>query len=294
MTCHMHQPNIFLNSYLGYTMWDYESDADLMWPGPENRLPARNARRSAASATSIIRPRPRSMRRSTATRRARPRGLWSDVDFLREVYDRVNPLARNTQFADYHGHGWNFRAIFRRDREGNLLDADGHIIPPGDPDTFRRDGEGLFVPVGTNPGRAVHMMDIHAERGLQCADCHFSQDAHGNGFIYGEVANAIEIGCRDCHGSVRDYANLRTSGPAAPPRGTRPRADPQRGRPPPLRMGRARRPPRADPALDRRSEPRMGGEPGPRQHRPEPAALRRRRRSAAQAPASTSARRAPS
>src|SRR5690606_39040075 len=27
MNCHMHQPNIFLNSYLGYTMWDYESDA---------------------------------------------------------------------------------------------------------------------------------------------------------------------------------------------------------------------------------------------------------------------------
>jgi len=41
MTCHMHQPNIFLNSFLGYTMWDYESDADLMWPGPENRLAAR-------------------------------------------------------------------------------------------------------------------------------------------------------------------------------------------------------------------------------------------------------------
>ena len=38
MSCHMHQPNIFLNSYLGYTMWDYEADADLMWPGPENRL----------------------------------------------------------------------------------------------------------------------------------------------------------------------------------------------------------------------------------------------------------------
>ena len=32
MNCHMHQPNIFLNSYLGYTMWDYESDAPAMWP----------------------------------------------------------------------------------------------------------------------------------------------------------------------------------------------------------------------------------------------------------------------
>ena len=35
----MHQPNIFLNSYLGYTMWDYESDAPQMWPGPNNTAP---------------------------------------------------------------------------------------------------------------------------------------------------------------------------------------------------------------------------------------------------------------
>jgi hypothetical protein len=220
MTCHMHQPNIFLNSYLGYTMWDYEADADLMWPGPENRLPARNpheearfrrqAYPTAAQVHEVLERNPEG---------ASPRGLWSDVEFLREVYDRVNPEARHTQFADYHGHGWNFRAVFRRDREGNMVDAEGQVIPPGDPDTFRRQNEGLFVPVGVNPGRSVHMMDIHAERGLQCADCHFSQDAHGNGFIYGEVANAIEIGCRDCHGTARDYANLRTSGPAAPPRG---------------------------------------------------------------------------
>jgi hypothetical protein len=221
MNCHMHQPNIFLNSYLGYTMWDYESDADLMWPGPENRLPARNADEEAGfrrqhypgqeEVHHVLDRNPEG---------AAPRGLWADVEFLREVYDRVNPLARDTQFADYHGHGWNFRAVFRRDRQGNLLDADGNVVPPDDPDLFRRDGEGLFVPVGTNPGRSVHLMDIHAERGLQCADCHFSRDAHGNGFIYGEVANAIEISCRDCHGTVRDYANLRTSNVAAPPRGT--------------------------------------------------------------------------
>ena len=220
MTCHMHQPNIFLNSFLGYTMWDYESDADLMWPGPENRLPARTPEEEALLRRQHY---PTAERVHEVLDRnpegASPRGLWADVDFLREVYDRVNPLARNTQFADYHGHGWNFRGVFRRDREGNLLDANGNVIPPDDPDTFRRGNEGLFVPAGVNPGRAVHMMDIHAERGLQCADCHFAQDAHGNGFIYGEVANAVEIGCRDCHGTAREFANLRTSGPAAPPRG---------------------------------------------------------------------------
>jgi len=54
---------------------------------------------------------------------------------------------------------------------------------------------------------------------MQCADCHYSQDSHGNGLIYGEVANAIEIGCKDCHGTADAYPTLRTSGPAAPPKG---------------------------------------------------------------------------
>ena len=56
------------------------------------------------------------------------------------------------------------------------------------------------------------MMDIHAEKGMQCVDCHFAQDSHGNGLIYGEVANAVEIGCKDCHGTADAYpdaAHLR-------------------------------------------------------------------------------------
>src|SRR3546814_13964310 len=61
-------------------------------------------------------------------------------------------------------------------------------------------------------------MDIHAEKGLQGADCHFAQDSQGNGFIYGEVANAIEIGCKDCHGTADAYPTLLTTGPAAPPK----------------------------------------------------------------------------
>ena len=219
MNCHMHQPNIFLNSYLGYTMWDYEADADLMWPGPENRLTPppgkekeyRQQRYPTAAETHEV------LERNPEG--AAPRGLWGELDFLRNVYDKVNPKARHTQFADYHGHGWNFRAVLKRDREGNLLDAQGKIVSPDDPEKFRKAGEPLFVEAGVNPGKTVHMMDIHAEKGMQCADCHFSQDSHGTGFIYGEVANAIEISCKDCHGTTREYPNLLTSGPAAPPKG---------------------------------------------------------------------------
>lgn len=204
MNCHMHQPNIFLNSYLGYTMWDYESDAPLMWP-ERQKYP------TAAEVRAVLDRNPEG---------AAPRGKWADLDFLRRVYDDVNPKAKDTQFADYHGHGWNFRAIYKRDREGNLLDADGNIVSPDDPEKFRRKDSPEFVPPGVQKGKAVHMMDIHAEKGMQCADCHFAQDSHGNGLIYGEVANAIEIGCKDCHGTADAFPTLRTSGPAAPPKGT--------------------------------------------------------------------------
>ena len=84
----------------------------------------------------------------------------------------LNPKLKDTQFADYHGHGWNFRAVFKRDRKGDLLDAGGNVVPDDDPQKFKK---------------AVHLSSIHVDMGMQCVDCHFAQDNHGNGHIYGEV-----------------------------------------------------------------------------------------------------------
>lgn len=188
MVCHMHQPNMFMNSYLGYTMWDYESDAPLMWPEEQQEL-------SIAEQRELLDRNPEG---------AVVRGKWADIDFLRNVTD-LNPSLNDTQFADYHGHGWNFRAVQKRDLRGNLLDADGNIVANDDPDKF---------------GKAVHLASVHVDKGMHCVDCHFTQDNHGNGHIYGEVASAIEVECKDCHGTTQSYPNLRTSGPAAPPGGT--------------------------------------------------------------------------
>jgi len=187
MVCHMHQPNVFVNTFYGYIMWDYESDAPSMWP-EKQRYP------TAAEARAILDRNPEE---------AAIRGKWSDPDFLRNV-SSLNPQLKDTQFADYHGHGWNFRAVYKRDRKGTLLDAKGAAVSDDDPQKFQK---------------AVHLSSIHMDIGMQCVDCHFSQDAHGNGHIYGEVAAAIEIDCADCHGTVKSYPTLFTSGPAAQPGG---------------------------------------------------------------------------
>ncbi|HSG89979.1 MAG TPA: hypothetical protein VLA56_12260 [Pseudomonadales bacterium] len=187
MSCHMHQPNMFVNTFLGYTMWDYESDAPNMWP-EEQRYPTTAEIRAANDKNPEA---------------AAARGLWSDQDFLRSVWER-NDQNENTQFADYHGHGWNFRAIFKKDRKGNLLDAEGNVVSHDDPDKF---------------DKAVHMSSVHLDVGMHCVDCHFAQDSHGNGHIYTEVASAVEIDCVDCHGTADAYPTLVTSGPAAPPSG---------------------------------------------------------------------------
>src|SRR3546814_19336286 len=87
-----------------------------------------------------------------------------------------------------------------KQREACLASAD-----PGKPGV-----EGKFVPPGLNPGKAVNMMDIHAEKGIQCSDCHFAQASYGNGYTPGEVAKPVGISCKVCHGHADAYPNLRT------------------------------------------------------------------------------------
>src|SRR5262249_8852117 len=112
----------------------------------------------------------------------------------------------------------------------NLLDADNHIVSSA---TSQQLADAVayqsLPPLATDdgappaamksesrPGMPVHLKDIHLERGMQCVDCHFARDSHGDGNLYGETRNAVEIDCVDCHGTVRARAALRTSGPAAP------------------------------------------------------------------------------
>ncbi len=208
IVCHMHPGTSYANTYMGYMWWDNESDGEFMYP-EKTRTPTPEqewiSSRRNPEGSSL-------------------KGLWSNLypeekshagevsgtDFLvrsgeprkGDGKSTLNDRLKHNQFSDSHGHGWMFRAVHKKDKQGNLLDINGVKVNPDDPDKW---------------AKTVHLKDIHLERGMQCVDCHFVQDVHGDGKLYGEVRNAIQITCIDCHGTYDSYATLLASGPAANP-----------------------------------------------------------------------------
>jgi len=220
MICHMHPGTTVMNSYVGYMWWDEESDSELVYP-PQQKYPSSEELMAAVMSN---------------PNESAAKSMLSDPEFLANLTD-LNDRTKHTQFADFHGHGWAYRAVFKHDRKGNLLDHRGAIVPEAGnvaqraavrmPERIREIYRGAdqktpeqikaaeVALAHERDGLPVHMLDIHMERGMHCVDCHFVQDMHGNTKLYGEVRAAIEIGCVDCHGTADRIATLRTSGPAS-------------------------------------------------------------------------------
>ncbi len=233
IVCHIHPGTTVMNSFLGYMWWDLETDGQFMYPPHEKHLASEQVTQSQMSDPND----------------AAARGNWTNPDFLAKTSE-LNPQLEHTQFADFHGHGWVFQAVFKKDREGTPLDHYGNPVP--DPTAAQRQlaieipqlekelhrnrdwtesDPALLAEVQRKEAELqrirehvpVHLLDVHLEKGMHCVDCHFVQDVHGNTKLYGEVRAAIEIQCIDCHGTVSRRAaqlidgrlQLRTSGPAA-------------------------------------------------------------------------------
>jgi hypothetical protein len=219
MVCHIHPGTTVLNTYIGYMWHDQESEARLLYPAKQkNPTPAEFIR---------------SMMKNPDETAAR--GNWSDPAFLANLTD-LNPQSK-VQFGDFHSHGWMFKAVFKKDREGHLRDHFGEMVGPPEPGKlmkatafptavkeFHKQDKSETVAKAVaaekefdckRAGQPVHLMDIHMEKGMHCVDCHFSQDMHGNNRLHAEVRAATEIACIDCHGTATKYTTLKTSGPAA-------------------------------------------------------------------------------
>jgi hypothetical protein len=225
MVCHMHPGTNMVATYLGMTWWDNETDGKMMYP-KEQHTPSQDEEQQKLN------------RNPDA---AALRGLWSDEKFLDQTGSQAfNKQLTRTQFADFHGHGWIFRAVFKRNRKGELIDRDGNpLLDAGGKPVESVDADKLWQAINfkdndnaelTNKamptGVPVHLKDIHLEKGMHCVDCHFRQDSHGNGILYNEPRAAIEINCVDCHGSITEKGwpdaapggkatQILTSGPAA-------------------------------------------------------------------------------
>jgi hypothetical protein len=174
MTCHFHQGSGAIGNYLGYMWWDYESDCEKIYP-----LVGKPAANGNIGYYEYYGPVVRGRKRDT-----------------NDVAEVVNPQIFGNKLADWHNAGWLYQAVYKRDRHGNLLDKDDKIIPEGTPDWHNK---------------AIHLQDVHAEKGMHCIDCHFKQDNHGDGRVYGNIMDPIEITCKDCHGTVTQRATFITS-----------------------------------------------------------------------------------
>jgi len=188
LVCHYHQGDGAIGTFMGRIWWDRETDADAVTQVgalPDYGSPAYGRTGGAMgdmaehNAEHVYEP------ASQVRAPTEPAPASSDVRFQR------------VQFSDFHAHGWNFMNVYKRDAKGNLRDASGQMIAEDDPDKWKK---------------AVHLKDIHLEKGMQCIDCHTTQDMHGDGNIYAQMTDYIEIRCVDCHGTVAKPADLLTSG----------------------------------------------------------------------------------
>lgn len=174
LSCHFHQGSGALANYYGYMWWDYESNSDDVYKrfGP----PGLSGHVGGDMYTGVF-------------------GGPKHPD-MPDFAPILNPVIKANQFADFHNAGWPMQAVYKRDKKGRLVDAKDQIIPDDAPDWHKR---------------VVHLADVHMEKGMHCVDCHFYQDTHGNGKIYGAMIDETEINCKDCHGTIRERANLKTS-----------------------------------------------------------------------------------
>lgn len=206
IVCHIHPGTNVVNAYLGFTWWDNETEGKVMYPrkqqyptfDDEHEVSQHNPEGSA------------------------PRGLWSNrhagepdhegvaapKDFLGQTgTPEFNARLKHTQFADFHGHGWVFRAVYKQDRHGNLLNAAGEQVKDIDAAKLRKSIEHQSVKGEPTPTDVpVQLKDIHLEMGMHCIDCHFKSDNHGDGKLYGETRNAVMEACIDCHGTSTEPA----------------------------------------------------------------------------------------
>lgn len=116
----------------------------------------------------------------------------------RPMFHRITSKITETQCIHCHNRGGRTGVSFI-----GTMESDGY----GTPWTKSGGKQGKLHGKHYNHLQA----DIHYDKGMTCIDCHTKQDLHGDGNIYAKKWQAVEVECEDCHGTMTQKSNLKTS-----------------------------------------------------------------------------------
>ncbi len=68
--------------------------------------------------------------------------------------------------------------------------------------------ENVLTKANLLPGLGVPVKDLHFKKGMDCIDCHTSNDIMGDGNIYSKQHEAVEIRCQTCHGTYNTFPEV--------------------------------------------------------------------------------------
>ena len=182
MTCHMHPGTNMETTFYGFTWWDNEAD------GATRCI--RRRQHDPSLQEQLHDTLPPAIPEGSVARGLLERPKVSGEESARQQF---NANIKDTQFADFHSHGWVFRAVYKRDRHGNLLDKDGQPDSARDRPNNRREPS----------SKAVHLADIHLEKGDALRRLPFlAGRLTAMASCMARHATPVEIGCADCHGTI--------------------------------------------------------------------------------------------
>ncbi|MBL4849397.1 MAG: hypothetical protein JKY65_28040, partial [Planctomycetes bacterium] len=135
VSCHMHPGTAVEQSFLGYMWWDLETDAESIWPKEQvNPTPelemAVLAHNPEGSTPRRVPPLPPNLDANVRAKlmaeahgnEAEARDLYYRRELLGKRFGskEFNAELKNMQLGDFKGHGFLFRAVFKRDAKGTI------------------------------------------------------------------------------------------------------------------------------------------------------------------------------
>ena len=190
MSCHMHQPNSFVNTYLGYTMWDYETDA---------RAALAEAAALSDRGGEAGQPRPQSRK---GPRRA---GCGAITNFLENV---VEPERAGEEHA-----------VRRLPRPRLELHGRLQARPPRQPARRGRHASSRST-IRRSSRRPSTCRTSTSRKGCTAPTATSRRTSMATGSSTASTATTSRSSARTATARSTRYTNLRTSGPAAPAGGT--------------------------------------------------------------------------